>query len=418
MPLNTNDNSCYKKAKEIAESVTLSRRAIMDSQDLHEETTEIRPAAALSNVGNENITVESDEKTKNVKVKSMKGNAEIISTISKNGMEMEYGDENSSQDSNENINVLSIEEHESPSIDTSTRNEKTSLQRSITTEIKKAKVLHEMEIADLERNMVQEKQKGRGKVRLELRLSHRRAARRPSVRIPIASNGNGVERKFSAPKVFIDGAKLNHLLETNRASTIMEGEGNSHEELERHITMNDMTPDERRHSRRLSMSRRLSQQLNGSSAITSDEGQVMDHENDDRNESNLGNVLSSVQNLKEDGSSIEDLDAILNSPTASSQISTTNTAINNLTKSNSQKCKLKLKKKKKIHTKKKSQKRMMVAGPPEDLEHELCTKNGKKEDTDVNLNVLDDLEILDCNNKNINVNNPKLKKKKSKKKKN
>merc|ERR1711965_290815 len=116
-----------------------------------------------------------------------------------------------------------------------------------------------------------------------------------------------------------------------------------------------------------------------------------------------------LQNLKEDDSSIEDLDAILNSPLASYQTSTTNIANNKLNKTNPKKNNPK---KKKI--KKKCKKRRIVTGQLEDLEQELDTKNGKKEDTDVNVNVLDDLEILDGDGSNVNVKKNKLKKKKKK----
>merc|ERR1711871_1169217 len=257
-------------------------------------------------------------------------------------------------------------------------------------------------------DMMQEKQREKNKNRLTTRLnnrsSYRRASRMPSMRIQMSSNGDELPRKFSAPKLFIDGAKPNNFLNTNKASTIMEGDDNSDEEVRRVITTNDMTPDERRHSRRLSMSKRLSQQLNVSSAITSNEGQVMNDGYDNRNKSNLGNILSHLQNLKKDDSSIEDLDAILNSPLASSQTSTTNIANNKLNKTNP--------KKKKI--KKKCKKRRIVTGQLEDLEQELDTKNGKKEDT--NVNVLDDLEILDGDGSNVNVKKNKLRKKKKKKK--
>jgi len=437
MPLNSNDISHDKKEKEIVESVSLARRLSMDRQNLYEGMTEIRSAAVSSHVGNNNnITVNSNEITKNlddvmtpmkVKAKSKakkkskgknvkKGNATITSAISNDDMEIEYENENlSEEDSNENMNVLSIQEHETPSIDNNKTKEKAPLQRSLTANIKKVKVLHEFEIADLERDMMQEKQREKNKNRLTTRLnnrsSYRRASRMPSMRIQMSSNGDALPRKFSAPKLFIDGAKPNNFLNTNKASTIIEGYDNSDEEVRRVITTNDMTPDERRHSRRLSMSKRLSQQLNVSSAITSNEGQVMNDGYDNRNKSNLGNILSHLQNLKEDDSSIEDLDAILNSPLASSQTSTTNIANNKLNKTNPQKNNPK---KKKI--KKKCKKRRIVTGQLEDLEQELDTKNGKKEDTDVNVNVLDDLKILDGDSSNVNVKKNKLKKKKKKKK--
>ena len=244
--------------------------------------------------------------------------------------------------------------------------------------------------------MEKEKNKSRLTLRLKNRMLHRRASRLPSMGLQINSNGNEILRKFSAPKLLANDTNLNNFENTGGVNTINERDEESDEEERRSIINNDSTPDERRHSRRLSMSRRLSEQLNINTAIIVDERQNIDGEDTANDKSNLANILSNIRKLKDDDSSIEDLDAILNSP-----VKPPNTP-DNPNISDSEKHSTKVKKKKKQKVKR---------------------KNGKKEDQNVNLNVSDDVDhqdgddstnILEHNKSKLKKSRIKIKKKKKK----
>merc|ERR1711871_205126 len=194
------------------------------------------------------------------------------------------------------------------------------MKRSNTATIKKVKVLHEMEIAEMQRGYAEEQLKQQDKSRLSARLrnryTRRRASRLPSMRIQIDSNDEeNKTRRFSAPKILIDGDQLANIVNVKPVSLIKEMEGE--DQVFEEVTMENMTPDERRHSRRLSMSRTLSQQLDAgvNTAVTQGGGMGIDQSKS----SNLSQVLSHLQSLKGDDSSIEDLDLILNAPLVSSE---------------------------------------------------------------------------------------------------